>query len=117
MIDRDHARHFAEDWIASWNAHDLERILAHYTDDFVMSSPRIADIAGEPSGVLRGKAAVGDYWRTALQRMPDLHFELLDVFVGADSVALHYRGARGPAIEVFFFAADGRVTRAAAHYL
>lgn len=117
MIDGEHARHFADDWIASWNAHDLERILAHYTDDFVMSSPRIADIAGEPSGVLRGKAAVGDYWRTALERIPDLHFELLDVFIGADSVALHYQGARGAAVEVFFFADDGRVARAAAHYL
>lgn len=24
---------FAHEWIAAWNAHDLERILAHYADD------------------------------------------------------------------------------------
>ncbi len=39
MIDQQWAQAFAEDWIASWNSHDMERILAHYTDDFEMSSP------------------------------------------------------------------------------
>ena len=28
------ARTFAEEWVAAWNAHDLERILAHYSDEF-----------------------------------------------------------------------------------
>jgi hypothetical protein len=28
------AEHFANDWIDSWNSHDLQRILAHYVDDF-----------------------------------------------------------------------------------
>jgi hypothetical protein len=32
-------------------------------------------------------------------------------------VAIHYQGPRGPAIEVFFFDASGRVCRAAAHYV
>jgi hypothetical protein len=31
-------------------------------------------------------------------------------------VAIHYQGARGPAIEVFFFNPAGLVQRAAAHY-
>ena len=43
------ALHFAEDWIASWNSHDLDRILAHYTEDFEMSSPLIVQLMGEPS--------------------------------------------------------------------
>ena len=33
-LTHEFARRFAEEWIAAWNAHDLERILAHYTDDF-----------------------------------------------------------------------------------
>ena len=32
---------------------------------------------GEPSGKLRGKAAVGGYWAKALQILPDLYFELV----------------------------------------
>ena len=37
MIDNTFAQEFASDWIDSWNTHDLERILAHYTDDFEIS--------------------------------------------------------------------------------
>lgn len=116
MIDNAFARHFAADWIAAWNRHDLDAILAHYADDFEMRSPLIAPIAGEPSCALRGKVAVRAYWAAALERMPDLHFTLRDMFCGVDSLIIHYQGARGPAAEVFEFGADGKVVRAAAHY-
>ncbi len=116
MIDRAFAMDFARDWIAAWNSHDLERILAHYRDDFVMSSPRIALLAGEPSGVLSGKSAIGAYWKKALAATPELRFELIETFVGADCVVLQYLGARGPAAEAFFFDEERRVARAAASY-
>jgi ketosteroid isomerase-like protein len=116
MLTREFAERFAHEWIEAWNSHDLERILSHYHDDFVMASPRIAVVAGEPSGVLAGKQAVGAYWRRALALTPDLRFTLTRVLVGADSVALAYEGPRGPAVEVFFFDGDGHVVRAAAHY-
>lgn len=121
MLNREFADHFASEWIAAWNAHDVESVLAHYSDDFEMASPYIAAIAGEPSGVLHGKQAVGDYWRLALTLMPDLHFELVATLLGAHSLTLYYRRAsdgeaRGMAAEVFFFAPDGRVEKACAHY-
>jgi hypothetical protein len=117
MISRETAEHFADEWIAAWNAHDLARVLSHYDDDFEMASPRIVDIAGEPSGVLRGKANVGRYWETALRAIPDLRFDKLAVFVGARSIAIHYRNQAGRlAVEVFELGAGGKVVRAAAHY-
>ncbi len=116
MLTAKFAEHFGKDWIEAWNSHDLDRILAHYSDDFTMSSPRIATVANEPSGTLAGKAAVGAYWRKALALVPDLHFELISTLVGADSVVLYYRGARGLAAEVFFFDATGTVVKSCAHY-
>lgn len=116
-MDKVFAEHFATDWIASWNAHDLERILSHYADDFEMSSPVIVQVAGEPSGILRGKAAVSAYWEKALGLIPDLQFELLSVLAGINSITLYYKGARGRlAAEVFHFGPDNRVVRAFAHY-
>ena len=41
------ASEFACEWIEAWNAHDLGRVLAHYDDDFEMSSPFIEALAGE----------------------------------------------------------------------
>ncbi|NOS89231.1 MAG: nuclear transport factor 2 family protein [Methylococcaceae bacterium] len=117
MISKTFAEHFAVDWIASWNAHDLERIMAHYTDDFELSSPVIIKVAGELSGVLKGKVAVGSYWAKALQRVPNLRFELLATLIGVGSITLYYNGVSGPAAEVFHFNPEGKVTMSYAHYL
>lgn len=116
MIDQEFAAHFAADWIAAWNSHDLERILAHYSDDFEMSSPVIVQVVGEPSGRLQGKPAVGAYWAKALALIPQLHFELATTLLGRDSITLYYKGARGMAAEVFFFGPERKVVRAYAHY-
>lgn len=116
MISREFAAHFARHWIDSWNSHDLEQILSHYTEDVEMLSPYIVQIAGEASGKLTGKAAVGRYWAEALARMPELSFELVECMAGVDSITLYYRGVRGMAAEVFFFNANGQVLKAYAHY-
>jgi len=116
MITAEFARSFAHDWIEGWNSHDLDRILAHYTSDFEMSSPVIAQLLGEASGTLRGQTAIRAYWAKALAQHPTLEFELVDVYAGAGSIALTYRGHRGLAAEVFWFDAAGKVYRAAAHY-
>jgi len=111
------AEGFAAGWIKSWNAHDLDAVLAHYSDDFEMSSPYIVSIAGEASGSLRGKPAVRAYWSKALGLMPDLHFELLAVLVGVRSITLHYRSAGGRlSAEVLHFGPDDKVVSAFAHY-
>jgi ketosteroid isomerase-like protein len=108
---------FAREWVAAWNAHDLARILAHYADGFEMTSPYVVTIAGEPSGTLRGKEAVGAYWRSALERFPDLRFELTGVLVGVGSLAICYNGVRGiRACEMLTFDLSGKVARAVAHY-
>ncbi|MFA5982383.1 MAG: nuclear transport factor 2 family protein [Methylococcaceae bacterium] len=116
MLTLAFAEHFAAEWVHAWNKHDLELILSHYTDDFVMSSPRIVDIVGEATGTLKGKPAIRAYWEKALTLAPDLYFELVSVFVGTNSVILYYRGVRGLATEVFFFNDSYKVIQASAHY-
>jgi len=83
---------FAREWVAAWNAHDLDRILAHYEDDFEMHSPLIRSLAGEDSGMLKGKSAVRAYWARALAAMPGLHFELLAALAGVNSMVVYYQG-------------------------
>lgn len=115
-MDKDRAEKFAEEWITAWNSHDLQRILSHYEEDFEMSSPTIIKITGESSGMLKGKRAVGAYWSTALEKFPELHFKLLHILVGVNSVTLIYEGVSGLSAEVFHFGATGRVVKAFAHY-
>jgi ketosteroid isomerase-like protein len=110
------AKRFATDWIEAWNSHDLYKILSHYADDFEMSSPYIRQIAGEPSGMLKGKAQVAAYWAQALQQIPDLHFELLNTLAGVDSLVIYYQGVKGAAAEVLHFDSADKVIKAYAHY-
>ena len=117
MLEQSFAEQFATEWIEAWNSHDLERILAHYTDDFEMTTPYIIQITGESSGCLKGKEAVGAYWAKGLSRSPNLQFELLELLIGVNSLTLYYQNHRGQFVaEVLHIAADGKVEKAFAHY-
>lgn len=115
-ISKAFAEQFAQHWVESWNAHDLDLILSHYTDDFEMHSPLIAERMGVQESKLTGKAAVGEYWAKGLAAKPVLHFELINVFCGVGSVIIHYKGRKGLVAEIFHFNDDGKVFRASAHY-
>jgi len=111
------AHAFAREWIASWNSHDLDRILSHYTNDFEMRSPFIRERMFDPGGVLRGKEQVRAYWANALQAVPPITFELRSVYVGASSLAIAYRSVgRALVTEVVSFDSAGKVMSGNALY-
>ena len=111
------AQQFAKIWIEAWNSHDMNAILSHYSEDIEITTPMIKMALGEGDGSLKGKEAVADYWRRALDKMPDLHFELYDVTEGGDSVALYYKSLMDKtAVEVMFFNEEGKVNKMFAHY-
>ncbi len=117
MWNQERALEFAEEWIEAWNSHDMGRILAHYSDDFEMSSPFIATIGGEPSGTLVGKENVARYWTKALGRMPDLRFRLIEVLFCVNSIAIYYHSVMGKrAVEWMLFNSEGKVCKTAGHY-
>jgi hypothetical protein len=109
---------FAGEWVAAWNAHDLDRILLHYAADVVFQSPVIRERLGKASGEVRGLDELRGYWSGAFKAYPDLRFELLDVLDGVNGGAIRYFShARGcEVVEVFRFDASGLVDRAAAFY-
>ena len=97
------ANHFAESWIAAWNAHDLDAILHHYSDDFVFFVSADSALPVNRSGVLYGKPAIRLYWQRGLSLLPNLHFSLLHVLCGMSEVTLVYKGHRGIVAETFSF--------------
>ena len=108
---------FAEEWIAAWNAHDLEAILAHYAEPIVFTSANSTRFTGDPSGRVVGKPALRDYWSRALAT-GRLTFTLRGVFAGPDGIAIRYLSSRtgGEVVEVVRFGADGLVSESAAFY-
>jgi len=66
------ARTFAEEWAAAWNELAVERVLAHFRDDVVFTSPTAIVVVGVPT--VRGKPALRDYWNSAIARVGSLRF-------------------------------------------
>lgn len=111
------AEKFAKDWIDSWNSHDMEIILEHYSEDVEITTPMIRIATGADADTLKGKPAVKAYWEKALAKLPDLQFELIDITKGVNSVALYYKSVMNKkTIEVMFFNEDGKVNKIVAHY-
>jgi len=101
---------FAEDWIGAWNRRDVEAVLTHYADDVVHSSPLAAQVVTVSRGTVRGKQALRDYWNRALDLNTDLHFTLVDVYAGVDTIVINYRNQRDALINEVLTFRNGIVT-------
>jgi hypothetical protein len=117
MLTGDAALVLADAWSRAWNTHDLEAILSHYADDVEFVSPFIVKLLDDPSGTVRGKAALGAYFARALATYPDLHFEPIAVLTSVGSLVHYYRSVGGLlAAEVMFVDERGKIARVVAHY-
>ena len=117
MIERAAAEKFAAHWVAAWNAHDLDAIISHYTDDVEIASPVVVQLLGTPDGRVVGKAALRAYFARGLAAFPELRFDLKSVFVGTDTIVLTYANQRGTnTAEVMELDANEKVKRMRATY-
>ncbi len=106
-MDAAQAARFADSWAQHWNAHDLDTLLAHFADDVMFTSPVAARLFPDSFGVIVGKAALRDYWAEGLRRIPDLHFEIVGVYNGVDTVVINYRNQTGALVsEVLIFSKE-----------
>jgi hypothetical protein len=95
------ARRFVDQWLRDWNAHDLEALLSHYSDDVVFTSPVAAQLLEWSDGNIHGKGELREYWTEGLRRIPDLHFEVVDYYVGLNTLVINYRNQRGGLVAEF----------------
>ncbi len=108
---------FVERWISDWNSHNMDNILAHYTDDFEITTPMIKIALGNSAGTLKGKSAIKKYWLEALKKFPDLKFELIGFAKGINSIALYYKSVMDKkAMEIMFFNDENKIYKVIAHY-
>jgi hypothetical protein len=85
------ARELAEEWVAAWNLHDLDAIVSMYSPQVVFQTPTIIDSLGIPDGRVEGLERLREHFARGLQRLPDLRFELDEVYTGVHSIAIAYR--------------------------
>jgi ketosteroid isomerase-like protein len=116
-VTREEAWHWADDWVAAWNTHDLDRIMTHYEEAVELTSPVAAQLLGISDGKVAGTAILRAYFRRGLEAYPELHFHLVDVLWGITSVVLYYTNQKGTRTAEFMeLSASGKVARVVANY-
>jgi len=108
---------FAQQWLDAWNSHDLDSIIEHYSEDIDFISPIICQMGINAAGKISNKSDLRDYFSQALQKYPDLHFELYHQLKGAGSIVLFYRSVNNSlSAEYMELNDEGKVNKVRAHY-
>ena len=112
------AESFAEEWISSWNSHDINKILSHYSEDFIIESRIAFKLVPGSNGKVVGKKAVKEYWIAGLNQNKNLEFKMLDILIGINGLSIYYlntaTGLR--AVEMMLFNQEGKVQKAFVHH-
>lgn len=116
-MNNETARHFASQWIESWNRHDLESILSHYEEELEFYSPFIRMLNFNDSGVITKKAELRSYFEIGLKSYPELYFVFHSYFTGINTVVIYYTSVNGrKAAEVFELNEDGKAVKVYCNY-
>ncbi|TMA84405.1 MAG: nuclear transport factor 2 family protein [Deltaproteobacteria bacterium] len=117
MLTKEEAHGFAASWLAAWNAHDLDQIMAHYDDDVDLVSPVVVQLLNAPEGRVTGKTHLRTYFQKGLEAYPELQFVLKEVLWGLNSVVLYYANQRGTHTgEYMELSPERKVVRVVANY-
>ena len=117
-MTKEFADNFSKEWLSSWNAHNLDMILKHYSDNFSIETPMALKLFPESSGFIKGKSNVRKYWAVGLERIPDLKFKLLDVLIGVNGLTIYYKNiaTNKKSVEVMNFNTEGKVDKVIVNY-
>ena len=80
----------ANKWFEAFNEHNLEKLLALYSDNAEHFSPKLKVHKPETLGLIKGKQALREWWQDAFKRLPSLNYELLTLTANTEQVFMEY---------------------------
>lgn len=109
----------ARRWLACFETHDVDALVALYHPDARHTSPKLRVSRPETGGFITGRDAMRDWWADAFRRIPQLRYRETALTTGQGRVFMEYvRQAPGdpdmPVAEVL--EVDGGLIRASRVY-
>ncbi|MBK8413059.1 MAG: nuclear transport factor 2 family protein [Bacteroidetes bacterium] len=80
----------AKTWLACFNEHNLENLLALYDEHAIHFSPKLKVHRPETNGLIKGKTALRDWWKDAFQRLPQLQYREVSLTANEHRVFMEY---------------------------
>jgi len=113
MPTTEQANEFVNTWIAAWNRHDLDSVMASEDVEFI--SPYLPMMTSSTDDRLHGKEALRVWFAQALEN-PDFKIDPpIYVFASPDSVVLVEKIGDPIVANVFFLDDDGLIKRSIVH--
>ncbi|HUP92985.1 MAG TPA: nuclear transport factor 2 family protein [Solimonas sp.] len=108
------AKDFVTRWLDAANSHELEQIMSFYAPDAVVESPFVVELMNEPTGRIKGEAALRAYFGKGVKTY-SLH--LIEAAWGANSISAWYANNKGTRTHAYLeIGKDGKITRNVSHY-
>ncbi|MEP7171232.1 MAG: nuclear transport factor 2 family protein [Bacteroidota bacterium] len=83
-------KEIAHAWFDAFNAHDIESLLLLYDDHAEHYSPKLKVHKPSSNGLISGKDALRTWWTDAFKRLPDLHYELIQLIAEGEQIFMEY---------------------------
>lgn len=103
----------ALEWIDAFNAKDLDRLVGLYAEDAEHFSPKLKVAKPETNGLVKGHAALREWWQGAYNRLPTLFYKLQTVTADAERVFIEYirevEGEEAMAVAEVYDIKDGKI--------
>jgi hypothetical protein len=90
MTDEEASSGIANQWIDAFNRHDLDALLALYSDNAEHYSPKLKLRQPETRGIVKGKNKMRAWWQDSFNRFPSLRYELIRLTCQKNRVFMEY---------------------------
>ena len=84
------SKQLALQWFNAFNEHDIEKLLVLYDENAEHYSPKLKIHQPKTNGLIKGKPALRKWWTDAFDRLPDLHYEVIQLTAEDESVFMEY---------------------------
>jgi limonene-1,2-epoxide hydrolase len=80
----------AHKWFDAFNNHNLEQLLSLYDEEAEHFSPKLKIKKPVTNGLVQGKPALFDWWQSAFETIPTLHYRVTSLTADANRVFMEY---------------------------
>lgn len=89
-------KEIADTWFEAFNEHNLNKLLSLYDENAQHYSPKLKLRQPETQGLIKGKAALGQWWADSFERIPSLAYFPQFFIIDEDRIFMEYlRKAEG----------------------
>jgi ketosteroid isomerase-like protein len=77
-------------WLAAFNEHNLDNLLALYAEDAQHYSPKLKQHLPETNGLVTGKNTLRNWWKDAFDRLPTLQYKATSLTANSERIFMEY---------------------------